>query len=919
MISSMRCKISVFFILALTPFATAVDYEQDIRPILEDNCYTCHGEKKQKGELRVDRRVDLLRGGESGITSLVPGNLVESYLVELLKDPDPEYRMPYEEDPLSSSQIALIEEWISGGAEWPGQMDEVVEEVEKSDHWSFQPVERPGVPDVGAAGPIDAFLLQKMEASGLSPNPAADMRSLIRRASIVLTGLPPVPERVSEFEKAFGKESDRAYAALVDELMDSPHFGERWAQHWLDVIRWAETNGSESNLYRKNAWVYRDYVTNAFNEDKPYDQFVREQIAGDSLNAGEATGFLVSGSHVPPQSVGREDTAIRQARADRMDEIMQTVGASMMGMTMGCARCHNHKFDPITITDYYSMTGVFQDIEFGGRRPELAEDHPKRRAASPHWQEIAKQRTFLKTTGSWEEDWGGYRELHFDSVKTRKVRISFLTPKIKLDELELFGNEERQKNLALAKNGTTIEGPEEMFGDVRTQFEYANDGEYGAFGLDLKAAKDSEEKPWVVVAFESPQEINRLRLSSNREYYFEVDYQSVQFPMAFSGYRFEVEDEAGEWLEVASIPKINKANANQPARAAALSKIAASSEKLSVVGPQVSFVGRFVEPVVTRVLSRGSPESPRNEVPPAGPAVLGGELGLTSDAPGPERRARFADWVASPTNPLTARVMVNRIWHHVFGMGIVPTAGDFGAAGALPSHPELLDWLASEFVEPTVSGGEAWSIKSMIRLMVMSDAFRRSSAPAKEGLVADAGASMLWRFPPRRVEAEVIRDSVLLASGSLDKSIGGPSYRIHNVKKTYAQWEVVNNYGPETWRRMLYQERMRRVDDKMFTAFDFPDCGQVRAKRPVSTTPLQALNLMNSAFVREQADQLASRAQREAVDDKPESQIRRSFQLLLNREPDREELAACVEVAKEADLSLVCRSLINSNEFAFLP
>jgi hypothetical protein len=252
--------------------------------------------------------------------------------------------------------------------------------------------------------------------------------------------------------------------------------------------------------------------------------------------------------------------------------------------------------------------------------------------------------------------------------------------------------------------------------------------------------------------------------------------------------------------------------------------------------------------------------------------------------------------------------MVNRIWHHIFGTGIVPTATDFGHAGAMPSHPELLDWLASEFIE------HDWSMKDIIRTIVMTDAFKRSSAPTEEGMSADAGAFLLWRFPPRRVEAEVIRDGVLLASGKLDPSIGGKSFRIHNVKKTYAQWEVVDNHGPETWRRMLYQERMRRVDDRIFTAFDFPDCGQVRAKRPVSTTPLQALNLMNSDFVIEQSNFIAERAVAEAGERK-EAQVRRAFGLLLAREPEADELEACADI----DLALVCRSLINSNEYAFLP
>jgi len=916
----MMFRTHLIFALATVPATFAVDFEKDILPIFEEHCYSCHGPKKQEGEIRLDRRAHLLRGGDSGIPSVIPGDSAESYLIELLEDPDPEFRMPFEEDPLSSSQIVLIEEWIDEGADWPGQMDAVVEETLESDHWSFQPVERPMVPVMEAAsGAIDAFLLAKLEENGLTPNPEADARSLIRRASIILTGLPPVPERVHAFQEAFGANPDSAYEALVDELMASPHFGERWAQHWLDVIRWAETNGSEANLYRKNAWVYRDYVTNAFYEDKPYDQFIREQIAGDSLDAGEATGFLVAGPHVPAATVGREESAIRQARADRMDEIMQTVGASMMGMTLGCARCHNHKFDPISITDYYSMTGVFQDIEFGGRTPELPESHPKRLAANPLWETISGNRGILESTGSWEEDWGAYREMHFDPVVTDTIRVTFLSKRTRLDELEVFGPKEPKKNFALSKYGSVASGPVHLRGDVRHAESYVNDGEYGTMVWTAAKKEDSDEQPWIQINMSEPAEVNRLRMSSNREYYYDVDYLSINASIGFSDYRLEAQNASGEWIELAAVPKINQANESNPERQKALAAISNAISKLEEVGPKVSFVGRFVDPAPTRVLSRGSPENPRNEVPPAAPLVLDGDLGLDSSFSGSERRARFAEWVASPDNPLTSRVMVNRIWHHIFGMGIVPTTSDFGKAGMTPSHPELLDWLASEFVEPTVTDGKPWSMKSMIRLIVMSDAFRRSSAPNESSLVVDAGASLLWRFPPRRVEAEVIRDGVLLASGKLDASVGGPSFRIHNVKKTYAQWEVVNNYGPNTWRRMLYQERMRRVDDQMFTAFDFPDCGQVRAKRPVSTTPLQALNLLNSPFVREQAEQLASRVNRETSGNDAEEQIRRSFQLLLNREPDSEELAACKEVVKETSLALVCRTLINSNEFAFLP
>ena len=915
----LRKVISTATISAIAPIGFAVDFEADIQPIFEEHCASCHGDRKQKGDVRLDRRVDLLRGGESGIPSLVPGNPGESFLIEVLKDPDPEFRMPFEEDPLSEDQIALIEEWIAQGADWPGQMDGVADDRVETDHWSFQPVERPDAPNIDGVGPIDAFLLQALEKAGISVNGDADARSLIRRVSITLTGLPPTPEEVVAFQRAYDANPDRAYEALVDELMDSPHFGERWAQHWLDVIRWSETNGSEANLYRKDAWVYRDYVVRAFNEDKPYDQFIREQIAGDSYDAGEATGFLVAGPHVPAATVGREPSAIRQARADRMDEIMQTVGASMMAITMNCARCHNHKFDPVSIKDYYSMTGVFQDVEFGGRTPELPDSHPKQQASQLLWAEISKNRADLRETGNWEEDWGAYRELHFKPVVAESLRVTFLSKRAKLDELEVFGTEEPQKNLALAKLGVEVKGPVHMRTDIRWAEIYLNDGDYGTMAWGATMKDGSEEQPWIEFHFPEPKEINRLRLSTNREYYYDVDYLTSMPSMGFSDYKMEVESAEGEWVEVASIPKIKKANEFNAGRAAALASIAKAIEELEQKGPKSAFVGRFIDPAVTRVLARGSPENPRDEVDPAGPLVLGGELGLASDTPGPERRKVFADWIADEANPLTSRVMANRIWHHVFGMGIVPTTSDFGDAGARPSHPELLDWLAAEFVDPTVSDGPPWSMKSMIRMLVMSDAFRRSSAPKRDALVKDASSTLLWRFPPRRVEAEVIRDSILFASGKLDTTIGGKSFRIHNIKKTYAQWEVVNNYGPQTWRRMLYQERMRRVDDQMFTAFDFPDCGQVRAKRPVSTTPLQALNLLNSDFSREQAERLAARAKREAGSESVEAQVRRSFQLLLKRNPDSEELVLSKEVVKEAGLEVVCRSLINSNEFAFLP
>lgn len=896
-----------------------IDFQREIAPVLESRCWHCHGEETQESSLRLDRRIGMLKGGDSGLPAVVPGKPEHSYLIELIHHADDEMRMPPDEEKLSARELMLITEWVRQGAVWPGQMESVV--VEETDHWSFQPVERPAIPDVADAAdhPVDAFLLDALLQKKLSFSEPADAKSLIRRVSIVLTGLPPTAKEVREFQDAHRMDAARAYEALVDRLLASPHFGERWAQHWLDVIRWAETNGSEANLYRKNAWIYRDYVVRAFNEDKPYDQFIREQLAGDSMGMGEATGFLVAGPHVPAATVGREPAAIRQARADRMDEIMQTVGASIMGVTIGCARCHNHKFDPITIKDYYSMTAVFQDVEFGSRFPEFSPDHPRRRRGQEIRRTIAEQRSILRESGGWEENWGAFREMHFRPVTTKAIRIRFKQPNVGLDELEVFGTADRRENLVHVRTGTRVSGFPENGVDGRFPISRLVDGEFGTMTWRAQFPKNSKERPWVQFEFPEPKNIDRLRLSSNREYFYDTDYLDRKPFLPRYEFDMDVRQKDGSWQPWTGTWLVNtKLNEKHPERKPALAAIQKSIETLAEEGPRPAFVGRFIRPEVTRILLRGSPENPRDEVLPAGPEILDGKLDLDSQVPGALRRARFAEWISSAQNPLTSRVMVNRIWHHVFGSGIVSTTSDFGKAGAAPTNPRLLDWLAAEFVDPTLPGASAWSVKSMIRQLVLSQAFQQSSAPNRDSLTVDSNSVLLWRFPPKRVEAEVIRDSILLASGRLDRTIGGRSYRIHNEKKTYAQWEVVDNHGPHTWRRLLYQERMRRVDDGIFTAFDFPDCGQVRAKRPVSTTPLQALNLLNSDFVIEQSGLIAERATEEAGKDLQRS-VERCFELLLGRRPDDQERQDCIALAKESDLSLVCRALINTNEFAFLP
>ena len=895
-----------------------VDYETDILPLFEDYCYDCHGPDKQKSGFRTDRRAHLLKGGDSGLAALIPGDPSGSYLLEVITSDDPEISMPPKGGKLFEDEIELLNEWVEQGAVWPGQMDDKIEEV--TDHWAFQTITRPEIP-TKVKNPIDSFLNKRLEELGIPKNKQAEPLALIRRASVVLTGLPPQPVRVTDFLSDYQKNPDHAFASLVDELLSSPHFGERWAQHWLDVIRWAETNGSESNLYRKLAWVYRDYVIRAFNQDLPYDDFIRQQLAGDGMGVGEALGFLVAGPHVPAATVGQEPAAIRQARADRMDEIMQTVGASMLGVTMSCARCHNHKFDPISIQDYYSMTAVFQDIEFGSRFPEFSKNHPRKTKANKFWHEVAKNRNKIRNKAfAWEEDWGGYKEVHWKPLEVVGLRLNFLSGYVGLDEVEIFGLPSEDFNLASATNGTQVR-TDLAFAQQGDRFPVSRviDGKYGTQRWQASYNKEKKQKPWIEFTFEKPVTVGRLRLSSNREYYYETDYLEQKNKFNFDEFLVKVQLSDGTWLEVASIEKIRNLMKREKPLSEAVGEINHFAYKLSEEGPRPSFVGSFIKPITTRVLHRGSPENPRDVVLPGAPKILSGVLDVDNDASGRARRAKFAEWMVDEKNPLTARVMANRIWQHVFGAGLVVTGGDFGRAGAPPSHPDLLDWIAAEFSTPSRPDGTPWSMKELIRLFVLSDAFKRTNLPSEIGLQKDATSSLLWRFPPRRVEAEVIRDGILLASGKLNREMGGRSYRIHNVKKTYAQWEVTNNFGSETFRRMIYQERMRRVDDQIFTAFDFPDCGQVRAKRPVSTTPLQALNLMNSPFVVTQSKYLADRAMNDSEKGDLHAAIRRCFELLLSRQPDKQEFTAALKVSSMQGLEIVCRALINSNEFAYIP
>jgi len=894
--------------------SSKVSFIREVEPVLQQRCQKCHGPNKQQGGLRLDQRPSLLLGGDSGLPAVIPGEPASSPLNLRIHSLEVEERMPPEGEPLTRKEKELLDLWVLQGAIWPSQGSG--SDPLQTKHWAFQPITAE-VLLAGDSHPIDHFIDRALSQKGISPNPQAAPSQLLRRLSILLTGLPPSVEELEAFEASYQKNAKKTVAAWVDRKLASPHFGERWAQHWLDVIRWAETNGSEANLFRKGAWLYRDYVIEAFNQDKPYDQFVTEQIAGDVMGAGAATGFLVAGPHVPAATVGREPSAVRQARADRMDEIMQTIGASMLGITMQCARCHTHKFDPITLKDYYAMSAVFEDIEFGSRHLEWPDHDPRQQNVVRLQQSLETTRNELRNLGAWEEDWTAYRAWHFTPIQTQAIRLRFLKPNVTVDELEILGPAQPGMNLALKRHGTQVAGFPSQGVDNRNPVEVIQDGMFGTMAWRTKKQEDLEELPWLECHFEESQWVHQINLSANREAFQDTDYLEQSPHLPTYAFAVDAQQPDGAWKEVWNT-KTLLSHGTPPTEEvqAKVRDLQTIIQTLKAEGPPMAFVGRLREPSPTRVLYRGSPESPKDVVAPAAPAILNGSLGLTQEASGPDRRLRFARWMTRPDHPLLARVMVNRLWHHLFGAGLVPTTSDFGQAGSLPSHPALLDWLAHHFIHP-VDGSDAWSIKALIRLIATSDAFSRSSAPSPEAMEMDADNRWLWRFAPRRLEAEVIRDSILMAADRLDTRLGGPGYRIHNIKKTYAQWEVTDNHGTHTWRRMIYQERMRRVDDQLFTAFDFPDCGQIRSKRPISTTPLQALNLMNSPFVVEQAKAIADQALEETGGENQAAVIR-CFERLVARMPEAEELRLGMQLASRQSLHLLCRSLINANEFAFL-
>ncbi len=959
------------------------------------------------------------------------------------------------------------------------------------DHWSFQTLRTPPVPaprqQRWPKNEIDRFILSRLEAEHLPPAPAADSRTWLRRVCLDLTGLPPTPEQVAALRRG---DTPSARSAVVEQLLASPRYGERWAQHWLDVVRYADTHGFEVNTERPNAWPYRDYVIRAFNRDTPYDQFIREQLAGEQVGEDAATGFLLTASVLLPGQIGADEPSKRLARQDAIDEIVVNISQTFLGLSVGCARCHDHKFDPISTRDYYSMQAFVAGVEYEDREvrsPEtaalrreadrlktqvaaidrqLARFEPLAHPALQAWPEpdprlneetfppltarfvrftihdanlhptlgliepcldeveiltdetpprnvaLASLGTKASASGSresgshrlahlndgrvgnshsWMSDeagrgwvlfelpadtritsvrWGRDREGKFTDrlptaytleaglaldqmvrlkhrpparpavnarlntdrfapVRAKRLRFTIretnsLEPCI--DELEVF--DQAGANVALASAGTTVTSSGDTVVADRHELRQIHDGRYGNSRSWMSNEKG---RGWVTLEFPVEHTIERVVWGRDREGQFS--------DRLATNYVIEVQAEgdtgAANWRTVAdasdrsgfgSAPRpagfalagLETADSAEATRLMRERKTLESQIKASETG-RMAFVGKFRAPDRIRVLHRGDPEQPKDDVSPAIPVALGA-LQLKNELGDPDRRRMLADWLANPANPLTARVMVNRIWQGHFGIGLVETPSDFGRSGARPSHPELLDWLATEFIR----GG--WSIKHLHRLIVLSATYAQSARIEAGAAARDADVRLLWRYPSRRLEAESIRDAMLSVSGRLNTNMYGRGFDLFDQRGGLSGFKPVEVYQGDGLRRMIYAHKVRREREAVFGAFDCPDAGQSTARRRESTTPLQALNLFNSRFTVDAAEALAGRVQREFKDkSKSDSKgdlaasIRWTFQLALGRDPTKAELNDVEPVVRAHGLSALARVLFNSNEFLFLP
>lgn len=933
-----------------------VDFDARVWPILAEHCLGCHGASQPESGLRLDRRETMLRGGDLGEPVIVPGSPETSPLWIYIRDADHDLAMPPAGDGrrrLQTDEVETLRKWIAEGAQWGSQATAT---QEASNHWSFQ-----ALPNEWSQHSIDGFIDQQLAQAGLQRTEDAPPHQLIRRLYWNLIGLPPTYTRVQQFVQSWERDPDLAVAQLVDELLASPQYGERWARHWLDVVRFAESDGFEMNHPRPTAWHFRDYCVEAFNSDLPYDTFIRQQLAGDRWGEDRATGFLVGG---PWDRVKSPDPVLTaNQRADELHDMVSVTGTAFLGLTVGCARCHSHKFDPITQIDYYRIKACLSGVQHG-ERPLQTTPSPQREAAIQKLQaELAGVTKTLRAleplasltpygqasvteVGEATRSFAvrapvSHRENvdRFAPMGARYLRFEILATNSGepcIDELEILATD--GTNVARTASVTSSG---DFANNAFHRLEHVHDGQYG------------NERSWISSTsgrgrlefdFGQTREIECVLWSRDRT--LEPRYTD----RVATRYTISVSTDGQQWTSVAD--DVDRMPIGTPASqlaeragASAQDEIAKRSEleqtqrdltrQLAAwTSAPKAYAGVLGAPEEVRRFQRGDPTQPREAIAPGSiEALVGFSLGfsLGADASDVERRVALADWIASPTHPLTARVMVNRLWHYHFGCGIVDTPSDFGAGGGRPSHPELLDFLARRLID------EGWSLKAIQRLICNSKTYRqasyaRSPEAARSAMQSDASNRWLWHYPPRRLEAEPLRDAILAMSGSLDLKMGGPGFDLFVANDNYVRvFETKTQFTSADYRRMVYQTKPRVELDQLFGAFDCPDAGQIQPRRTVSTTPLQALNMLNSAFLIEQSERFAERLERETREgigsdskdgndnkDSSEEAIGLAFRIAFSREPTEEEVRLSRGLIREHGLAALCRGILNAHEFIMI-
>ncbi len=872
------------------------------------------------------------------------------------------------------------------------------------DWWSLQKLARPAAPAVQdrdwLRNPIDAFILRRLEAANLRPAPLADRATLLRRVTFDLLGLPPSPAEIDAF---VNDQAPDAYERLVDRLLASPHYGERWGRHWLDLARFCESQGFERDKIRDNAWRYRDYVIRSFNDDRPYPRFVTEQIAGDVLEPATpdgiiATGFLVAG---PWDEVGatQQSALMRlRVREEELEDMLAAVSQTFLGLTVNCARCHDHKFDPIAQRDYYRLKAVF-DGATPGDRPLLVPGQLRERDAelaraqqrigelTKQWtalEQQARERVLAKQGKSIPEGvptpmarWNFEKDAR-DQVGelhgTLKGKAEIVAGRLRLDgKGSYLETAPLQRDLAEKTLEAWVALPDRsQHGGGVISVETRDGGTFDAivFGerepkkwiagsdgfhrtRDVPGAEETagpEDLIHVAIVYKADGSIalfrNGARLaepykpngknSALQTYKAGESHVLIGMRHAGGGNAFlagevaeaRLYDRALSDREVADSCRAGGPRVTPEEITRALSDEERGqrdkwhSELQALRGgvasartSAVTYAINVKQPEPTFVLLRGDVEKKGEAVTPGGLSVFGtlsAELGLAADAPEGQRRLKLAGWLTSPANPLPSRVLVNRLWQHHFGRGLVASPNDFGFNGERPSHPELLDWLAAEFI------ASGWSIKAMQRLIVLSAVYRQSAQFQPQAAEIDADDRLLWRFAPQRLEGEAVRDAMLAVSGQLNPRLHGPSFRPFTIKVFNSSfYDLADFPGPEFARRTVYRINVNSARDPLLESLDCPDPSTKSPRRSLTTTPLQALGLMNNSFVQRQAKLFAQRLQQEAGDSR-EDQIRLSFRIALGREPAQVEADRSVALAKQHGLEQLCWVLLNASEFMYV-